>query len=71
MAVTVIFGFTTFFLQLTKIPTNSLVPTLYGITSQDLRNDPNFKMPSRLSRFVQYWVHGVSYFLARRKPMVN
>jgi signal peptidase I len=62
VAVTVIFAFTTFFLQLTKIPTNSLLPTLYGITSQDLRNQPDVKVPGPLMRFVEYWVHGVSYY---------
>lgn len=62
VAVTVIFAFTSFFLQLTKIPTNSLVPTLYGITSRDLRHDADFKIPGRLRRFVEYWWRGVSYY---------
>jgi signal peptidase I len=62
VAVTVIFSFTTFFLQLTKIPTNSLLPTLYGITSQDLRNEPDFKIPGQLGRLFDYWVHGVAYY---------
>lgn len=62
VAVTVIFGFTSFFLQLTKIPTNSLLPTLYGITAQNFRGDPSFEVPGPVERFVQYWVHGVSYF---------
>jgi signal peptidase I len=61
VAITVIFAFTSFFLQLTKIPTNSLVPTLYGITYQDLRGDPNAVVPGQLGRIYEYWVHGVSY----------
>jgi signal peptidase I len=62
VAITVIFAFTSFFLQLTKIPTNSLVPTLYGITYQDLRNRPEFNIPGALTRFVQYWTRGISYY---------
>ena len=33
VAVVTILSFTTFFLQLTKIPTGSMQPTLYGVTS--------------------------------------
>lgn len=62
VAATVILAFTTFFLQLTKIPTGSMQPTLFGITSQDLRQKPDFQMPSRLSRIFQYWWRGVSYY---------
>src|SRR3954464_625184 len=42
VAIVVILSFTTFFLQLTKIPTGSMQPTLYGITQQNLKNDPDF-----------------------------
>ncbi len=62
VAITVIFAFTSFFLQLTKIPTNSLLPTLYGITSQDLRDDPDFQIPGLLTRLRHYWGSGISYF---------
>jgi signal peptidase I len=62
VAVTVIFAFTTFFLQLTKIPTNSLVPTLYGITGKDLRGQPEVQIPGAVARFFEYWLHGVSYY---------
>jgi signal peptidase I len=62
VAVTVIFAFTTFFLQLTKIPTNSLLPTLYGITMQDLHTDPNATIPSWPARVAQYWIRGISYY---------
>jgi signal peptidase I len=61
VAVVVIFAFTTFFLQLTKIPTNSLLPTLYGITMQDLRGHPEALVPSWPKRVVQYWTRGISY----------
>ena len=62
VAVGVIFAFTSFFLQLTKIPTNSLVPTLYGITWQDLRGHPDSEIPGPVAGFFQYWLHGVSYY---------
>jgi signal peptidase I len=62
VAVAVIFAFTTFFLQLTKIPTNSLLPTLYGITWQDLRGRPDSEIPAQAQRLVQYWLHGVSFY---------
>ncbi|MFO1501809.1 MAG: S26 family signal peptidase [Verrucomicrobiota bacterium] len=62
VAVAVIFGFTSFFLQLTKIPTNSMVPTLYGITSRDYANDASFVIPGQLRRLVDYWFYGVSYY---------
>lgn len=39
VAVVTILSFTTFFLQLTKIPTGSMQPTLYGITYQDLKGE--------------------------------
>jgi signal peptidase I len=39
VAVVTILSFTTFFLQLTKIPTGSMQPTLFGITYQDLAGE--------------------------------
>jgi signal peptidase I len=60
VAIVVILSFTTFFLQLTKIPTGSMQPTLYGITSDDL-SGTEFKIPSFPQRFVGYWIHGFSY----------
>src|SRR5687768_9198329 len=39
VAVVTILAFTTFFLQLTKIPTGSMQPTLFGITYQDLKGE--------------------------------
>src|SRR5258708_4701869 len=61
VAVVVILGFSTFFLQLTKIPTGSMQPTLYGIHQEDLRRR-EFEIPNPAIRFVQYWVHGISFF---------
>src|ERR1051325_3882829 len=60
VAVVTILGFTTFFLQLTKIPTGSMQPTLYGITHQDLRGT-SFEMPPFWKCLVLYWTQGISY----------
>ncbi len=62
LAVTVILGFTAFFLQLTKIPTGSMQPTLFGITYENLKNRPDFTIPNGLVKFANYWMHGVSFF---------
>ncbi len=61
VAATVILAITTFFVQLTKIPTGSMQPTLYGITHEDLRGHPTEEIPSRLIRFWKYWTEGISY----------
>lgn len=61
VAVVVILSFTTFFLQLTKIPTGSMQPTLYGITYENLQNEEDFRMPSTLKRLFLYWSYGISY----------
>lgn len=60
VAVVTILAFTTFFLQLTKIPTGSMQPTLFGITHQDLRGT-DFIIPPFWKRFVLYWTQGISY----------
>lgn len=60
VALTVAMGIRTFFLQPFKIPTGSMQPTLYGVTSQNLINEPNFKFPTGWTR-VREWFAGVSY----------
>lgn len=60
VAVVSILAFTTFFLQLTKIPTGSMQPTLFGITHEDLRGS-NFDVPSLPTRLFRYWALGISY----------
>ena len=60
VALAVAMGIRTFFLQPFKIPTDSMQPTLYGVTSQDLPGDRNFKMPAGWER-VKEWFEGVSY----------
>jgi len=60
VALAVAMGVRTFFLQPFKIPTGSMQPTLYGVTSKNLINDPNFKIPTGLER-VKEWFAGISY----------
>ena len=43
-----------------KIPTGSMQPTLYGVTSQNLIGNPNYKIPTGWGR-VKEWFAGVSY----------
>jgi signal peptidase I len=60
VALTVAMGIRTFFLQPFKIPTGSMQPTLFGVTSENLINEPNFKIPTGWTR-VREWFEGVSY----------
>src|SRR5438309_2005349 len=71
VALTVAMGIRTFFLQPFKIPTGSMQPTLYGVTSvPDFSHGPyepwmqpeptNFDIPTGLQR-VREWFEGVSY----------
>jgi len=60
VALAVAMGIRTFFVQPFKIPTGSMQPTLYGVTSQNLLAEKNFKIPSGWDR-VKEWFAGVSY----------
>ena len=48
VALAVAMAIRTFFVQPFKIPTGSMQPTLFGVTSRNLINDPSFKIPDRL-----------------------
>jgi signal peptidase I len=63
VALTIILAFTSFFLQLTKIPTGSMQPTLFGITERDLRGE-DIPMPGLLSRAVLFLTQGASFYEA-------
>src|SRR5262249_17896609 len=60
VAVVTILGFTTFFLQLTKIPTGWMQPPLLGITHEDLRGT-SAEVPPLWKGLILYWTKGISY----------
>src|SRR2546423_13692227 len=60
VALAVAMGIRTFFLQPFKIPTGSMQPTLYGVTSDNLLNKPEYKIPTGWQR-VREWFAGTSY----------
>ena len=60
VALAVAMGIRTFFVQPFKIPTGSMQPTLYGVTSDNLVAKPNAKIPTGLER-VREWFAGISY----------
>src|ERR1022692_4311869 len=60
VALAVAMGIRTFFLQPFKIPTGSMQPTLFGVTSDNLINQPDFKIPTGLTG-VRQWFEGISY----------
>jgi signal peptidase I len=60
VALAVAMGIRTFFIQPFKIPTGSMQPTLFGVTSESLLNRPDFTIPSGWHRFKE-WCEGASY----------
>ena len=66
VALAVAMGIRTFFVQPFKIPTGSMQPTLYGVTSQNLMDKPDFVVPAGLAR-VREWFEGVSYIDIKAK----
>ena len=60
VALSVAMAIRTFFLQPFKIPTGSMQPTLFGVTSQSLINDSHATIPTGWER-VRQWFAGVSY----------
>ena len=60
VALAVAMAIRTFFVQPFKIPTGSMQPTLFGVTSENLLGKPDFKMPTGWER-VKQWFAGVSY----------
>ena len=65
VALAVAMGIRTFFLQPFKIPTGSMQPTLFGVTPSPgpfAGNQLDLKVPGRITRLVDYWIRGYSYF---------
>lgn len=60
--VVLVFAFKTFFATPMEIPTGSAQPTFYGITVEDLRDQPDTAMPGRFGRFWRRWVKGERYY---------
>jgi signal peptidase I len=52
----------TFFVQPFSVPTGSMEPTLQGIRSVDLRDDPDFNMPSWLRRQWDRFARGTQHY---------
>ncbi|SPE62873.1 Signal peptidase I (modular protein) [Verrucomicrobia bacterium] len=60
VALAVAMGIRTFFLQPFKIPTGSMQPTLFGVTSENLLTGEHAKIPTGWER-VREWFEGISY----------
>lgn len=65
VALAVAMGIRTFFVQPFKIPTGSMQPTLFGVTSENLLDKPD-AIPTGLAR-VREWFEGISYIDIKAK----
>ncbi len=66
VALAVAMAIRTFWLQPFKIPTGSMQPTLYGVTSENLLRDDPRPIPG-LTQRVREWFAGVSYVSLKAK----
>ena len=62
VAIAVAMGIRTFVLQPFKIPTGSMQPTLFGITEQNSRNNPDVVFPTGWQKFLESTCGGISYY---------
>jgi signal peptidase I len=58
----VVLAIRTFFFQPMAIPSGSAQPTLWGITSDNLKNAPGASLPGGLKRIIESWWSGVHYY---------
>src|SRR5204863_9243365 len=61
----VVLALRTFFFQPMAIPSGSAQPTLWGITSEDLRGRRDVKIPTGLHRLIQTCWSGAHYYRLR------
>lgn len=71
VAAVLVLSISTFFVQLTKIPTGSMQPTLFGITAIDLRDRPEIEIPGFFRRVIQYLWNGVMFYQVRARTGGN
>jgi signal peptidase I len=62
VALVVALAIRTFFLQPMAIPTGSMQPTLYGVTQQNLRQDPSARIPNVLTRTFDALARGIWFY---------
>jgi signal peptidase I len=66
VALAVAMAIRTFFIQPFKIPTGSMQPTLFGVTSENLMDKPDFVIPTGLQRLRERF-EGISYIDIKAK----